>query len=198
MAVTKSSQKNQRFQITAISTLLLQLFSLGLIFFGSVLVFIGAAGYFNLDLKHPFIEEAAIAEPVSDNYPVKLFIPKLSKTLNISPGEAVKNRWTISDTGVSYLADSAPPGTAGNSVIYGHNRNNILGKLPYINHGDKIYVLLNSGEIVIYEVAEEKEISPYQVEILSQTADSRLTIFTCSGFLDSSRFVVIAKQLNTI
>ena len=32
------------------------------------------------------------------------------------------------------------------------------------------------------------------VEILSQTEDARLTIFTCSGFLDTARFVVVAKQ----
>ncbi len=198
MALTKSSQKNQLFKVNTKKPFLSQLVSLGLFFFGSVLVLLGAVGYFNLDLKSPFIkEEVKIVQPLSRNQPVKLIIPKLSKTLSITEGEVVKNRWTIAETGVSFLSDSALPGTSGNSVIYGHNRANILGQLNHINPGDKIYVLLESGEFIKYEVVEEKEISKYQVEILSQSADSRLTIFTCSGFLDSSRFVVIAKELKS-
>lgn len=197
MAITKSLKKKSGFQITFKKVLSSQILSLVLILLGSIFVFLGSTSYLNLDLRHPFITKKE-AKLVPQNKPVKLFIPSISKKLDISEGEVVNNRWTISQTGVSFLTDSALPGTTGNSVIYGHNRNNILGRLPYINNGDKIYVLLNNGEFVKYEVLEEKEISPYQVEILSPTSDSRLTIFTCSGFLDQARFVAIAKRVNTI
>lgn len=125
--------------------------------------------------------------------PTKLYIPKLAKILYVSDGYVVDNRWTISETGVSYLTTSAIPGQIGNSVIYGHNRNEILGYLPQVAPGDLIYVVLTSGEFVKYQVAETRVIEPTQVEILNQSADSRLTIYTCSGFLDSARFIIMAK-----
>ncbi|OGD99509.1 hypothetical protein A3H87_04405 [Candidatus Curtissbacteria bacterium RIFCSPLOWO2_02_FULL_42_37] len=130
--------------------------------------------------------------------PAKLYIPRLAKILYISDGQVVDNRWTISETGVSYLTTSAIPGQVGNSVIYGHNRNEILGDLPQVVDGDPIYVILESGDFVKYQVAETKVIQPSQVEILNQSADSRLTIYTCTGFLDTARFVVVARQVGLI
>jgi sortase (surface protein transpeptidase) len=92
--------------------------------------------------------------------------------LDISDGEVVDDRWSISDTGVSYLTSSVVPGTAGNSVMYGHNKGDILGGLPM-------------------------QIKPTQVEILNQSDDTRLTIYTCSGFLDTARFVVVGKLIES-
>lgn len=129
------------------------------------------------------------------NYPSKLYIPKLSKALDITDGQVQDNRWTVSATGVSYLTTSALPGEIGNSVIYGHNRRDILGGLPWLSVGDTIYITMQNGDLIKYEVFERKEILPTQVEILDNTLDSRLTIYTCSGFLDQSRFVVIAKKV---
>ena len=130
--------------------------------------------------------------------PFKLYIPKIAKILYVSDGYVVDNRWSISETGVSYLTSSAAPGQIGNSVIYGHNRNDILGYLPKVTTGDPVYVVLATGDYVKYEVAETKVIEPTQVEILDQTHDSRLTIYTCSGFLDTARFVVVAKQIDKL
>lgn len=193
MAITKSLEKKSGFPVNFKKALDSQVLSLALILLGSIFVFLGSTSYLNLDLRHPFITKTE-AKIVSQNPPVKLFIPSISKTLNISEGEVVNNRWTISQTGVSFLTNSALPGTTGNSVIYGHNLNSVLGYLKNVKNGDKIYILLSDGKFVKYTVFEEKEISPYQVEILSASQDSRLTIFTCSGFLDTARFVVVAKQ----
>jgi len=130
--------------------------------------------------------------------PFKLYIPKIAKILYVSDGYVVDNRWSISETGVSYLTSSAAPGQIGNSVIYGHNRNDILGYLPKVTTGDPIFVVLANGDYVKYEVAETKVIEPTQVEILDQTHDSRLTIYTCTGFLDTARFVVVAEQIDKL
>lgn len=127
--------------------------------------------------------------------PAKLYIPKLAKPLIISNGVVVNNRWQISETGVSYLTASAIPGKVGNSVIYGHNKTEILGNLPRVVSGDPVYVIMKSGDIIKYQVFETKEVSPNQVEILNQTAESRLTIYTCTGFLDTARFVAVAKKV---
>jgi len=142
----------------------------------------------------PTIKQQVISTNTSSK-PAKLYIPKLTKILYISNGQVVGDRWAISETGVSYLVSSALPGQTGNSVIYGHNRNDILGYLPKVTSGDPVYVVLANGDYVKYEVAETKVIQPSQVEILNQSQDSRLTIYTWTGFLDTARFVVVAKKV---
>src|SRR3972149_6306321 len=67
--------------------------------------------------------------------PVKIYIPKLEKTLDITDGYIVDGRWTVSESGVSHLTKSALPGEIGNSVIYGHNKAEILGKLWKVEKG---------------------------------------------------------------
>lgn len=130
--------------------------------------------------------------------PQKLIIPRLSKTLDITDGTFANDRWSISETGVSYLTSSALPTQAGNSVIYGHNKKDILGDLPSLKNGDQIYLVLANGNFVKYQVSEAKVIKSTQVEILNETQDSRLTIYTCSGFLDQARFVVIAAKVDSL
>ncbi len=125
--------------------------------------------------------------------PLKVFIPQLSKALDISDGYIVDSRWTVSETGVSFLTTSAAPGNKGNAVLYGHNTVDKLGGLWRITDGDLVYVILSDGSIAKYQIFERREIKPSQVEILNNVDDSRLTIYTCSGFLDSARFVVVGK-----
>ena len=128
--------------------------------------------------------------------PTKIYIPKLGRVLYVSDGYFDNNRWIVSETGVSFYTDSAIPGH-GNSVLYGHNRKGILGGLWRLNEGDFVYVILKNGHFVKYQISEEKEIKPTQVEILAQTQDSKLTLYTCSGFLDTARFVVIGSQVES-
>ena len=46
----------------------------------------------------------------------------------------------------------------------------------------------------VIHIKADKEVKPNAVEILESADDSRLTIYTCSGFLDTARFVVVAKK----
>lgn len=181
--------------------------SLPEIFYPAILIFLGIAIVFWASFKSAFLPSKSISHKTSDlSYsntvrsqakPAKLYVPRLSRILYIADGEVVDNRWTISQTGVSYLTGSAIPGSIGNSVLYGHNRKDILGGLPKVSNSDLIYVVMENGEFAKYEVFETKEIKPTQVEILVSTSDTRLTIYTCSGFLDQARFVVVARLVST-
>lgn len=194
MANKKRPQRQNK--SLSLSPLFYQITSLLLIILGAAILITVSFNRFSQQfspVSAPKVESPYQAQPV------KLYIPKLQKPLIVSNGIVVNNRWQISETGVSYLTASAVPGKVGNSVIYGHNKTEILGNLPRVVSGDFVYVIMKSGDIVKYQVFETKEVSPNQVEILNQTADTRLTIYTCTGFLDTARFVVLAKQTsNTI
>lgn len=178
---------------------LLSALSIFFIFLGATLIFLAATNTMGLDLSHPFLEqELKIHAQKTESKPTLLYIPKLARTLAVSDGTVVNNRWSISPTGVSFYTASAMPGTNGNSVIYGHNLANVLGDLYLVNEGDPMYVVLSTGNIVKYHVFQQKEVTPQSIEILDPSEDSRLTVYTCSGFLDTARFVVIAKQSEII
>lgn len=188
----KSSQKGLKLpNHTQILTSLL------LIIFGAAILVYGAVQEMGFYHK-PNVTSVASGSNLPTPKPTKLYIPRLSRVLYVSDGYVQGDRWIISETGVSYLVTSAVPGEIGNAVIYGHNTKNILGGLWRVQDGDTIYVVLQSGDFVKYQVSEKKEIEPTQVEILNQTSDSRLTIYTCSGFLDTARFVVVARETETV
>ncbi|MCR4324990.1 MAG: sortase [Candidatus Curtissbacteria bacterium] len=130
------------------------------------------------------------------NQPLKIYVPKISKVLNITDGYVIDNRWTISENGVSFYTNSASPGGSGNTVIYGHNRRDILGNLEKVKTGDSVYIVQASGNFIKYEITETKKVEPQQVEILNQSVEPKLTIYTCSGYLDQARFVVIATPVS--
>ena len=59
--------------------------------------------------------------------------------------------WVIQPNEASYLVTSAGIGDEGNMIIYGHNKNNILGPIRYIKVGAKIEIKGNDGKIYDYE-----------------------------------------------
>lgn len=197
MASKKKSSLEKR--KSRIKIFLLRTVSILSIFLGTFLLVVASFEKFSFAQFVPKEQNTQEASPaISENpKPIKLFIPNIKISLSVSDGSYIADRWVISEGGVSYLTTSAVPGSLGNSVFYGHNRTEILGRLPNLKIGESIYIVMDNGKFVKYEVYEKKEIKPEQVEILNQSTDSRLTIYTCSGFLDTARFVVLAKNVSS-
>lgn len=126
--------------------------------------------------------------------PTRLQIPEVDVDLPIVLSEIEGTTWQTTERGVSYLKSSPLPGEKGNAVLYGHNWPNLLGALRQIRIGDKITVSYLDGHAVLFTVAYITVVSPDMVKILENSSDSRLTIYTCTGFLDSKRFVVTAVK----
>lgn len=123
--------------------------------------------------------------------PVKIRIASQHISLPISPATIKNNQWQLSAQGVSYLTQSPIPGEYGNSILYGHNWASLLGRLPYIKPGDQIDIQYADNHISHFEVAYTATVSPDQTSILAPSRDRRITIYTCTGFLDTKRFVAV-------
>ena len=93
------------------------------------------------------------------------------------------------------------PNTAGfvtngnNTIIYGHNKNNILGPIRYIKIGAIIEILDSNSKITKYSVIKTDIVSPNNLEYIQDTEKKTLTLYTCTEFLDSKRFIVVALPL---
>lgn len=191
MARSKATRKKKR---SRLSPYIFSFFSLLLIIIGAYLLIVASFKSFGLKIfSSPSTSIPATIKQVEVTKPVRIYIPKIGKTLDVLPGEVVGNRWTVAENGVSFLMTSATPGNVGNSVMYGHNRRQVLGDLQKVVSGDVVEITMDNGAVYKYGIFETKVIKPTEVEILDNFSDARLTIYTCSGFLDQARFVVVAR-----
>ncbi len=130
-----------------------------------------------------------------DFQPIAAIIKELNIELPIYPATFENGRWQATAKGVSYLTGSAAPGEKGNSILYAHNWPNLFGNLIKIQPSQVIEIKAANGEIKSFTVVETKILNPKQTYILGSSSEARLTIYTCTGFLDQNRFVVTAVPL---
>lgn len=103
--------------------------------------------------------------------------------------------WTVSENKASHLAQSANPGESGNIIIYGHNKREILGNIRALKGGEKVTIKTDDGKEHLYKVQSWYEVNPDNMKYLQPTEGETLTMYTCSGLLDSKRFVVRATSM---
>ncbi len=132
-------------------------------------------------------------EVKEEDLPERVVIPQVGIDLPVFLAEVTNDQWQVADEGVSYLLGSGIPGREGNTVIYGHNKNNLFGPIRWLEKGVEIKIFNKKGEEFVYQLTETKTVSPDFVEILSPTKEAILTLYTCTGFWDSQRYVVRAR-----
>lgn len=123
--------------------------------------------------------------------PTKIFIRWFVDTA-ITDAVYTGTKWTVSPDTASYLLQSARPGEKGNIILYGHNTREILGNIRALKGGETVLLTTEDGVGHTYRVESMAEVPPNQTELLKPTDFEVLTIYTCSGLLDSQRFIVRA------
>ena len=154
-----------------------------------------------LDAQKPSFEEKELSTPkftketpASTNDALYVLrIPRIDSEnlVREGVGKAVLRDALGHDPRTSYI------GEGGNCVIAGH-RNYSFGKffnrLNEVEIGDEIYVDAPEGTYN-YRVTEVKVVTPDQVEILNNTEDEQITLYTCTPiYIATHRLVIIAKR----
>lgn len=117
----------------------------------------------------------------------RINIPSLNIDLPIEEKDVVDDKnWPVTSVGLIKVKDK--------QIFYGHNWPRLLGNLHEIKINDEIYI----SDLEIknkYLVSEIKEVNPDNSSIFGVLSDpNKVMIYTCSGFLDLKRLVVIAKK----
>ncbi len=182
---TKKTRKLFIFKITGILGIVLILFGIGYLYWEKRVLSFSTNPYANINNVL-----------VSELLPKRIYIQSVSINLNIEEGRIINGVWQISDKTATHLYNSAVPGRSGNVVIYGHNLLSIFGKLASVKKGDVIDLFTFDGNKHEYIVNEILEVDPTDVSVIAPTNYQILTIYTCTGFLDSKRLVVKALPLS--
>lgn len=138
------------------------------------------------------VEIKGFGEESTGDVPTKVVIPELSVDLEVRPSEVVNGYWEVFPDRAAWGAGSGFPGESGNQVIFAHAREGIFLPLKDIEVGMNVYVTTEESWYS-YKVEEIKEVTPDEVEVIRPTEDETLTLYTCSGFNDEKRLIVIAK-----
>lgn len=166
-----------------------------LIGFFCFLVAFSIRGYQNLQQNILSFSQAPIINELveEEDMPEKILIPSVKIELPVLPAKVIDNHWETAAEGASYLLGSGIPGKEGNVIIYGHNKNHLFGPIRWLKGNEEIKIVNKKEEEFVYQITEIKTVSPENVEVLASTDDAILTLYTCTGFLDQERFVVVAK-----
>lgn len=175
---------------------------LALVFLGILVTVSGGYFYFvrstDKKIPSPIAEESKKETPRplhSKPNPVRLVIAGVKIDLPVAEGKIVDGVWQTTRDGVSHLDISANPGENGNIVIYGHNLRVIFGSLPYVSVGATVKVITEDGVEYFYKVYSKKTVKADDVSITFATPSEVLTLYTCDGLLDSTRFVLQAEPI---
>ncbi len=143
----------------------------------------------------PFrIDKKLLSDKVPTQPPLRIIVPSRKVNLSVVEAQVVSGYWELSETTASHGVGSANPGEIGNTVIFAHARNELFGPLRTIKKDEDIYVL-TKDRWFRYTVIETKLVDPSQIEHIKSADTEQLTLFTCSGFLDTKRLIVHAKPL---
>lgn len=143
----------------------------------------------------PIQADSTFTNKVTENdIPTRIIIPSVSIDLPVTLSELKNGYWIPSETTASFGQGSSLPHENSNTVIFAHAREGLFLPLKDVKIGDSVYVLTDS-EYVSYTIETIDEVRPTDVYTVKPTEDKRLTLFTCSGFLDQKRLLVVAKPI---
>jgi len=146
----------------------------------------------NIKIQNEPIEVEKFAPTSQGQPPTRIIIPRLNINLPVFHAKVIDGFWETTLEGASHGEGTANPGQSGNCVIFAHARVGLFLPLRNIQKNDEIY-MLTKNRWYQYKVEEIKHVFPNELEVISPTKDETLTLYTCTGFSDNQRLIVIAK-----
>ena len=159
-----------------------------------VILLIGfALGFFLTRIEAP-ANGYTIEKSFSNSFPTRIIIPSVSIDTSVKKALIINGYWQVFSDSAAWGDQSGIPGRIGNQVIFAHKRSGLFLPLTDIQIGAKVYVLTNEKSYA-YEVKEIKDVKPFQIEVVAPTSDETLPLYTCTGFGDIERLIVVAKKI---
>lgn len=145
----------------------------------------------------PFSQSPAIPATFTTRetqLPTQLTISKQQINLPITPASIINGEWQLSTTGISLLQTQPLTDSAHGYILYGHNWPVLLGNLQRTRIGDTLSLSYTGGEQDNYLITSKFTVTPTQLDILNLAQPNTVLLYTCTGFMDSRRLIVLAEK----
>lgn len=139
--------------------------------------------------------------PVTEDRPIpkdnRLVIPSIGVDMSIFEGPTQK---VLDRGGIWHIPKTSSPAKGGNTVLSGHRwqylppSNRTLYLLDKVKIGEPVIVYWEGVEYD-YRVGRREVVNPNRVDILNNTAEPQLTIFTCTPLFSTKQRLVLFGDL---
>jgi len=126
--------------------------------------------------------------------PDRIILPDVNINVIVKEAKIEKGYWQVFDNTASYGQGSAVLNEKGNMVIFAHAREGLFYNLKDIKENDLVFVY-NKKQRFTYKVKKIKSVYPNETNVIAPTKNEILTLYTCTGFYDEKRLVVVAKPV---
>lgn len=163
-----------------------------LIFFGLILILIFCVWrYHQVRILSFTTKNQEISQNNSEGItPVYIKAYPVGVDIEVKPSSIINGVWTVYPNSAGFIRNK------NNLIIYGHNKIDIMGPIRWIKKEARITIKGDDGQDYEYSVVKIDEVAPDNLEYLKSTDEETLIIYTCTGFLDTKRFIVVAKRTN--
>ena len=127
--------------------------------------------------------------------PIEIIISTVDMDLPIEETVIAHNAWQIADNGASHLSTSARPGENGPIIIYSHNTNDRFGPIRWLSTGKQITLKTQDNKTHEYKITRTLQVAPDKTSIFFSEKGETLFLYTCDGFADLERFIIVAKPV---
>lgn len=157
-------------------------------------VFLTTRRFLIIPGSHPLLAQTEQTSP-SQIIAESLLLPTNDQPLPLILTPVANNDWQVSSQGVSWLMLGERAEERG-KILYGHNWPNLLGKLAHAEIGQTIQVRYSDHTQEAYEIQTMFSVPASRLDVLELARDpNTLLIYTCSGWLDRERLVVVATKV---
>ncbi len=122
--------------------------------------------------------------------PVRIVVPRLGINLLVEEGnyDSIKHTWTLSAGNAHFATPSMPPNDyQGNTLVYGHNHDLVLGRLRNSAVGDIAQIFTENGPTFVYSFTNFENVKPDNMSAFKYQGPPTLIIQTCTGNWNETR-----------
>lgn len=127
--------------------------------------------------------------------PVRISITDHSLDLPITQTNIINGRWEIAEDSASHLAISANPQENGPVILYAHNTKDKFGPIRKLKSKQTITITTKDNKYHRYTIKKTAVVDPKETNIFLSEKGEALFLYTCDGFADLKRFVVVATPV---
>jgi LPXTG-site transpeptidase (sortase) family protein len=145
----------------------------------------------------------------------RIIIPSINTNVpvvDVPEDKLIDRNWTALEndiqnalrSGVVHYPGTPSPGQSGNVVITGHSSyypwdpgrfKDVFAVLHNLKNGDEI-IIFHKQQKYTYKISEVKKVFPYEVDVLNDFNDDRLTLITCTPIgTNLKRLIITAKPV---
>jgi LPXTG-site transpeptidase (sortase) family protein len=141
-----------------------------------------------------------VVKPAITALPANISLPRLDIHLNVEDGyyDPSSRQWTLSRQGAFYATGVTTPlsNKKSNTLIYGHNRPELLKPTEKLIKGDQLLIKGRNGKLFEYYYTHDNYASPEETSVLNLPAEKpEVRLMTCEGTFYQYRRIMVFKLL---